>query len=240
MTATVEQTIRDIVVGDIRAAPVLERFGIDFCCKGNRTLGEACRDLAVDPTEVLTELTNACNRQAGATSSIAEWEVETLIEHIIRQHHGYVRRALPSITAHLAHLASAHGGKRPELRRIAATFEEVSAEMMQHMAKEEAVLFPYVEQVARSVRRNQTPPRPVFGSVEEPVAMMEREHEHAGLAMARIRELSGGYQPPAGACATYVLTFRELEEFESDLHVHVHLENNILFPKARTLAASAL
>jgi regulator of cell morphogenesis and NO signaling len=239
MTATVEHSVRDIVVDDIRAAPVLERFGIDFCCKGNRTLGEACRDLAVDPHEVLTELTNACDRQAGAATSMAEWDVAALIEHIVRQHHGYVKRAIPSISAHLAHLASAHGGMRPELRRIAATFDEVSAEMTQHMAKEEAVLFPYVEEVARSVRRNRAPASPVFGSVEKPIAVMEGEHELAGLAMARIRELSGGYQPPANACATYVLSFRELEEFERDLHVHVHLENNILFPKARTLAASA-
>ena len=239
MTATLETSVRDIVAEDFRAAAVFERFGIDFCCGGRRTLGEACRDRHVNPLDVLAEVNEACDRQDTTTPRFAKWGPDALVAYIVGHHHGYVRRALPSIVAHTRKVAASHGASRPELKEIAAIFEEVADEMTAHMAKEEQVLFPYIEKLDSAVRLREPVPVAAFSSVEKPIAMMEHEHEHAGLAMARIRELSKNYALPEGACTTYTVCFRELEEFERDLHVHVHLENNVLFPKARALAATS-
>jgi Hemerythrin HHE cation binding domain/Cyclic nucleotide-binding domain len=135
-------------------------------------------------------------------------------------------------------VAASHGVNHPELQESAAIFEDVADEMASHMMKEEEALFPYIEKLELAVRRREPAPGALFGSVDKPIAMMELEHEHAGQAMERIREISKNYALPGGACITYATCFRELEEFERDLHVHVHLENNVLFPKARALAAS--
>ena len=181
----------------------------------------------------------ACERQNETVPRFSRWGVDALVAYIVRHHHAYVRRVLPSMVAHTRKVAASHGGGHPELEEIATIVEEVAEEMTAHMMKEEEVLFPYIEQLELARRLREPVPAALFGSVEKPIAMMEHEHEHAGLAMARIRELSRDYAPPAGACTTYLTCFRELEEFERDLHVHVHLENNVLFPKARALAAEA-
>jgi regulator of cell morphogenesis and NO signaling len=237
--ATLDRSVREIVADDFRAAAVFERFGIDFCCGGRRTLAEACRDRKVSPVEVLNEMIAACERQNETVPRFTRWGVDALVAYIVRHHHAYVRRVLPSMVVHARKVAASHGGGHPELWEIAAIFEEVAEEMTAHMMKEEEILFPYIEQLALARRLGEPVPAALFGSVEKPIAMMEHEHEHAGLAMARIRGLSRGYAPPAGACTTYVTCFRELDEFERDLHVHVHLENNVLFPKAHALAAGA-
>jgi regulator of cell morphogenesis and NO signaling len=143
---------------------------------------------------------------------------------------------LPGIVAHTRKVAESHGARHSELNQIAAIFAEVADEMTSHMAKEEGILFPHIAKLAVAERLGEPAPPAPFGSVEKPIAMMEHEHEFAGQAMARIRELSKDYPLPEGACMTYAVCFRELEEFERDLHVHVHLENNVLFPKARGLA----
>src|SRR5688572_15715563 len=238
MTATVETSVRDIVAEDFRTAAVLERVGINFCCGARRTLGEACQDRNVSPLDVLAEMHEACERQDAAAPRFAKSGADTLITYIVRHHHAYVRRVLPSIVAHARKVAASHGANRPELIEIAAIFEGVADDMAAHMIKEEQILFPYIEKLELAVRRHEPKPAAPFGSVEKPIAMMEDEHEHAGRAMARIRELSTNYALPSGACTTYTVCFRELEEFERDLHMHVHLENNLLFPKACALAAS--
>ena len=235
--ATLDTSVREIVAEDFRAAAVLQRFGIDFCCGGRATLREACRERRVSPLEVLMEVTEACDRKDADAPRFADWPPDALIAYIVGHHHAYVRRALPALVAHTRKVAEVHGAIHPELTRIAAIFEEVADEMTAHMAKEEGVLFPYIDKLAVARRLGEPVPPAVFGSVEKPIAMMELEHDHAGAAMARIRELSKNYALPEGACTTYTICFRELEEFERDLHVHVHLENNVLFPKARTLAA---
>lgn len=239
MSVTPETTLRDIVAGDFRAAAVFERFGIDFCCGGRRSLREACRDLRVSPLDVLGEVSQACDRKDAEAPRFGDWLPATLIAYIVGHHHAYVRRALPSIAAHTRKVAEVYGTKHPELKQIATLFDEVAEEMTAHMMKEEAVLFPYIERLANAIHHGEPIPSAPFGSVEKPIAMMEHEHDDAGRAMARIRELSQNYTLPDGACTTYAVCFRELEEFERDLHVHVHLANNVLFPKARALAASS-
>jgi len=222
-------TVGDIVATDFRAAGVFEQFGIDFCCGGRQSLAEACRAATVDPSEIIRAL-DALPPASGADEDTAEWPVDRLIDRIVSVHHAYVRQALPLIASYLEKLQSVHGARHPELARVAAAFENVSLELGQHMMKEEHVLFPYIRELGDggwSVLRSSP-----FGSVENPIRMMEREHREAGDEMQLLRMLTSGYTPPDDACTTYRVCFAELAQFERDLHRHVHLENNVLFPKA--------
>jgi regulator of cell morphogenesis and NO signaling len=236
MTASTETTVRDIVASDFRAAAVFQRFGIDFCCGGGATLNDACRSQNVDADEVLEALTSACATPDPRTPRFNAWDVGTLVTYIVSNHHAYVREALPAIQAHTRKIASVHGENHPELHEIARVFDGVADEMTSHMMKEERILFPYITALGAAAQRGTEPPFAPFGSVSNPIHMMEAEHESAGAAMARIRELTAGYTAPADACTTYRVSLQELEAFEADLHAHVHLENNILFPKAKELA----
>ncbi len=236
MTATTDTTVRDIVAADFRAAAVFQRFGIDFCCGGGSTLSDACRQQNVSADDVLQALTSACAMPDARTPRFNSWDVGALISYIVSNHHAYVRQALPAIQAHTRKIAAVHGENHPELREVAGVFDEVAAEMTSHMMKEERVLFPFITALGAAAQQGAPPPSAPFGRVSNPIHMMEQEHESAGAAMARIRELTGGYAPPEDGCTTYRVTLLELEAFESDLHAHVHLENNILFPKAKELA----
>jgi regulator of cell morphogenesis and NO signaling len=158
----------------------------------------------------------------------ARWPLDRLADHIVTAHHGYVRGALPRISTYLTKLVQVHGARHPELATIAGHFQTVGAELLQHMMKEERVLFPYIRELATAPRPEPSP----FGSVENPIRMMEREHEEAGALVNEIRTLSSNYTPPADGCATYRVCLEELAHFERDLHRHVHLENNVLFPRA--------
>ena len=234
---TPEMTVGELVAADFRAAAVLSRFGIDFCCGGKRTLADACDARRVDPAQVLREVSAVCQTTAQNAPRFNEWEPQTLIAYIVGNHHGYVRRALPAIGAYTRKLAATHGAAHPELLEIEQLFDQVSDEMTSHMAKEEQILFPYIAQLADAApRREAIPPAP-FGSIDNPIRMMEEEHESAGAVMARIRELSANYTAPPDGCTTYRVCFQELQAFEEDLHAHVHLENNVLFPKAKALAS---
>jgi regulator of cell morphogenesis and NO signaling len=238
MTATLETSVRDIVSADFRTAAVLHRFGIDFCCGGGRTLAEACHARHVDAHEVLSQVNQLDEDSGGAAPRFVEWEPGRLIDHIVGTHHGYVRQALPSVVAHVRKVAASHGAAHPEWLEISAIFESVAGELTSHMAKEEHVLFPYIRAAAEARRVGIPAPKAPFGTIENPIRMMEHEHESAGAGLARIRELTADYSIPAGVCATYGVCVRELEAFEHDLHTHVHLENNILFPAARNLVPS--
>lgn len=235
MDVTSTTTVRDLVIADFRAAAVFHGYGIDFCCGGRKTLAEACgeRNLCVD--EVLREVASACRLPETTGKRFADLDTDALIAHIVDVHHEYVRQAMPALVAHTNKLAMTHGTRHPELVDIADVFEGVVREMTLHMSKEEAVLFPYISGVAQAMRVGGELPYAPFGSVDNPIRMMEMEHESAGAAMSLIRELTGGYEPPDDACMTYRVCLKELEAFERDLHEHVHLENNILFPRAKSL-----
>jgi regulator of cell morphogenesis and NO signaling len=232
-------TVGDIVAADVRTAEVFDRFGIDFCCGGRRSFDDACRSAEVDPRVVLKAL-NALSRQQAEGDDVTRWPLDRLIDHIETTHHAYVRGALPSIARHLGKLLDAHGVRHPELVRIGQVFAKMSEEMRQHMLKEERVLFPYVRDLADRQKTACGRAISPFGTVENPIRMMEREHREAAGALRLIRELTGGYAVPEDGCATYAVCMAELAQFEHDLHRHVHLENNVLFPRAVALERPAL
>ncbi len=224
-------TVGEMVANDFRTASILRRFGIDFCCGGRRSVADACRTAAVDPDSVeraLEALPPLADR--GEADDVTSWPLDRLVDHIVSTHHTYVRSALPTISAYLARLVEVHGERHPELARIADVFAHMGRDLWQHMMKEERVLFPYIRELA-APPDNGPLPCP-FGTVENPIRMMEREHRDAGDELRLIRELTGGFVAPADGCTTYRVCFVELEQFERDLHRHVHLENNVLFPRA--------
>jgi len=229
----IQRQVRDVVVEDYRAAAVFERHQIDFCCNGRRSIAEACRDAGIPADTVLAELSRL--GPAGGIPRFGSWPVGFLVDYIVANHHVYVRAALPVLSAHTRQIAETHGAAHPELVEIARVFAEVSEEMTQHMMKEEHILFPYIRTLATQLAQGCPSSPSPFGTVGNPIRMMELEHERAGDAMRRIRTLSHDYALPDDGCATCSTTFGELREFESDLHQHVHLENNILFPKALML-----
>lgn len=232
-----EKTVRDFVIEDFRTAAVFERHGLDFCCGGGLPLSEACRKSAADETTVRAELAAAVATPSPDPNP-ADWELDLLADHIVTTHHGFVRQAMPALMQHAAKVAAVHGGNHPEMVDVATLVEVVVNEMTLHMRKEEQILFPRITDMARAHRDGAPLPPTPFGSVSGPIHVMEAEHEAAGAAMAAIRRLTADYTPPSDACTTYRVLFQELEAFERDLHRHVHLENNILFPGAGALEAA--
>jgi regulator of cell morphogenesis and NO signaling len=231
-------TVGEIVAADYRAAGVFDRFGIDFCCGGKRTFGEACAAGRVDPGALGAELGRLSATSGADAVPDASWSVEELARYIVQRHHGYVREQLPVIAGRLEKLVSVHGVRHPELRQIAGHFAELSYELQAHMVKEEQVLFPYMQQLAACAEFGLEPPVPMFGNVTYPIRMMEAEHRHAGDELGVIRGLSANYSVPADGCSTYRVCYEELAAFDADLRQHIHLENNILFPHAVTLEAA--
>ena len=232
-------TIREIVAADYRTATVFERHGIDFCCRGGRTLEDGCRDAGVDATEILRELEAVTSTQGDGGPRFDAWDLDTLVAYIVANHHAYVRQQLPVLVAHTQKIATVHAARHPELARVAHLLQEIADEMTSHMAKEEQVLFPYIVALVVAVTDRLPAPSAPFGTITNPIHRMEAEHESAGRAMIEIRELTAGFVRPGDACETYAVSLRELEAFERDLHAHVHLENNILFPKAAALEAAS-
>jgi regulator of cell morphogenesis and NO signaling len=221
-------TLAEIVSRDFRAGAILDRHGLDYCCGGTRTLAEGCHQRGIDVEAVVAELEalDPGSREA------PEQDPATLVEHIVSRHHAYVRGSIPVIQQHLTKVAAVHGARHAELLFIETQFAKVAAELSLHLVKEEQVLFPYIRALADAVSHKAPPPPDMFGTVQNPIRMMETEHQEAGDRLDLIRELTRGYQPPEDACDTYRMVMRELDAFEQDLHVHVHLENNVLFPKA--------
>lgn len=233
-------TLGEIVAADYRAAAVLDRFGLDFCCGGKRTLDEACASKGVAASAARAALDT---RDAPATDEKvpdASWAPDELTRYIERRHHTYVRVQSPIIATRLAKLVSAHGERHPELRAIAAHFDQVAADLQMHMMKEEQILFPYVRALVAAREQHLPAPPNVFGTVRNPIRMMEAEHQSAGSELGIIRELTKDYSAPEDGCTTYRVGFAELAAFDRDLRMHIHLENNVLFPKAVALEERAV
>jgi regulator of cell morphogenesis and NO signaling len=237
--ALTTSTVGDIVASDFRTAGVFEQFGIDFCCGGRRSIAEACQTATVDPDVVIKAL-DALPDSDDSGDQVAGWSPDRIVEHIVETHHAYVRWSLPMIGRYLAKLLEVHGARHPELAAVRIAFARLARDLEQHMVKEERVLFPYICELAWRDDDCGHAPSP-FGTVENPILMMEREHRAAADDLRTIRELTNNYTPPADGCTTYEVCLAELARFEADLHRHVHLENNILFPAAIALeSASAL
>ncbi len=227
----VEKTLAEIVTDNIRSAVVFEEFGLDFCCNGNRSLKSACEDKNVDVQKIVNELSNLSVNENG-TQNVNDWQLDFLVDYIVNNHHQYVRRMIPVISLHTDKVASVHGNNHSETLQIADLFLAVREELEGHMMKEERILFPQIKQMVLTQKENGQFFPPPFGTIQNPIRMMELEHTSAGDALSKIKELSSGYTPPEDACNTFKALYSELKEFEEDLHKHIHLENNILFPKA--------
>lgn len=230
-------TIKDIVTQNFQTAAIFEKHSLDFCCRGGKTVEEACREKGIAPENVYTELTQLMPAPSGETSRFSQWDPGFLIDYIVRNHHAYVSRMIPVILAHTQKVAAVHGERHPEVVRIASLFQGVATALTQHMQKEELMLFPYIKHLLTAKQANGAVQRPPFGTAQNPIRAMIQEHQQAGDELYEIRSLSNFYAPPEDACTTYRVSYQELQEFERDLHQHVHLENNILFPEAVRLEA---
>ncbi|MFH5832317.1 iron-sulfur cluster repair di-iron protein [Halalkalibaculum sp. DA3122] len=229
-----KRTIGEIVADDYRTAQVFKNHGLDFCCGGGRTVAEACEKEGVDLESVAREL-SMLGGSAGASDNYKDWSADFLIDYIINNHHNYVRNKLPEIHLYAQKVAKVHGRSHPENVEILKQFEALAPELSDHLQKEEEILFPYVKSLVVAAKSGGKRKIPHFKTAANPISMMEAEHEEAGGAMEKIQELSNDFTPPGDACATYRVLYASLEEFRDDLHKHVHLENNILFPKALEL-----
>jgi len=233
-----EMTLADIVTGDARTATVFDRIGLDYCCHGHQTLREAATDRGVPLSELVEQLVGLGPRPDGSAAPAATDDLAALAHYVVERHHRYVRETAPTISAWLDKLVARHGTRHPELAGIQLAFEELSSELLSHMSKEEHLLFPYIAALAAASKAGaQLPPSP-FGTILNPIRVMEEDHREAGDHMSRIRLWSQSYHPPADACRTYRLCYDALAQFEADLHQHVHLENHVLFPRAVALESA--
>jgi regulator of cell morphogenesis and NO signaling len=232
MQTITEKTVREIAVENPSSIRVFESLGIDYCCGGRSSLSDACSRADIDLDRLLDLLAQASlNSNAPVSKEWSGKPLRDLIAHIVEKHHGFVRTETPRIESLLSKVVAKHGQAHPEVLQIELLFTAISQELSTHMLKEEQILFPYVERMERALLNADALPAAFFGSVKRPIANMMAEHDDAGALLSRIRKLSNGYAPPGGACPTFVALYRGIEEFERDLHHHVHLENNILFPK---------
>lgn len=231
------RTVRELAIEIPNATRAFEKLGIDYCCGGSRSLSDACQHAHVTLEEVLGELEQGSSFTPGTETArdFASGTLGELVEHIIGVHHMYVKQELPRLQQLLKKVVAVHGAGHPELAAIQQIFQGVSEELSSHMMKEEHILFPYIVALEYAVSNGRPRPRPAFGTVSNPVHMMELEHDSAGAALKEIAALSSNYEPPENACFSYRTLYTALKEFETDLHQHVHLENNILFPRAITM-----
>ncbi|MBS1683091.1 MAG: iron-sulfur cluster repair di-iron protein [Bacteroidetes bacterium] len=223
-----KETLGQIAAKDLRKAQVFKKYGLDFCCGGKKTVKEACAEKGLDVEAVEKELSQADGAPASRPLPYDDWRLDFLADYIVNMHHSYVKKNLPDLKAYSEKVRRVHGGRHPELIEVNRLVGEIDDELTTHMLKEEKVLFPYVKELVNA----KVPHKPSFGTVQNPINMMEIEHEQVGKNMGLIRTLTNGYSLPEDACASYSLLYRMLDEFENDLHLHIHLENNILFPKA--------
>ena len=228
---TQEKTIGDFVAENFRTAEVFKKYHIDFCCKGGRTVEEACDNKKVSPQQIYQELEEIVNRKS-EDIDFNSWPLDLLADYVEKTHHRYVEEKSAMLIPYLNKLCKVHGERHPELFEINELFIGSAQDLAAHMKKEELILFPFIKQMVEAKKNGEPLPAPRFGTVENPVAMMKHEHEAEGERFVKIAELTNNYEFPDDACGTYQVTYRMLEDFQNDLHKHIHLENNILFPKA--------
>lgn len=221
-------TVGEIVTADFRAAEVFRKAGIDFCCGGKKSLAKACEEKQVDPKNIAEKL-GKLETEGGPTYNFDKWNLDFLCDYIVNTHHKYVTKTLPELVFYTQKIASVHGANHPELKEVESLFQQISDELTTHLKKEEEVLFPAIK---RAVSEKKTEDA---GTIKSEINRMLGEHDLAGGAMDKINTLTSGYRLPEDACNTYRVTLRLLNQFEDDLHSHVHLENNILFQKAMKL-----
>lgn len=239
MPGTQEKTVSEIAAGSLAAVRVFERLGIDYCCGGKRPLAEACREKGYDPAAVLGELDSVA---AASEAPSRDWNhapLKEVIEHIVTTHHDYLNRELAPLSARIEKVYKTYNEKYgPALTGLPEVFFGLRSELEMHTRKEEMILFPAIAAYETAVEAGSPLPQTPFGTVANPIRMMEAEHDSAGNALADIRRITANYAIPEYACVTYRSLMAGLQELEQDLHLHIHLENNILFPRAIALENS--
>jgi regulator of cell morphogenesis and NO signaling len=235
MKITHDQVVGELVAEDYRTAAVFQQAGIDFCCRGNRSIRDVCQQNNVDEAELMEAIEAVMTSQSDTSPDFRSWPLDLLADYIEKKHHRYVTAAIASLVPFLTKVVKVHGDRHPELKEVEREFHECVAELTSHMSKEEQVLFPYIRHMVSQRAAGLAFSMPSFHTLANPIAMMEKEHDGEGERFRRISALTNQYQPPVDACNTYRVLYSMLKEFEEDLHLHIHLENNILFPGARRL-----
>jgi regulator of cell morphogenesis and NO signaling len=232
MENLISLSLAQIVNNNHHAASVFEKYHLDFCCKGKRSLEQACAEHQLSISKVTKDLENIFTKDINSSIDFDKMNLTQLADYIVQTHHAYVKNEMPQIHAYLQKVSSKHGERHPELYKIFQIFNAVKEEMEAHMKKEELILFPRIKELQKLADNENANLQLNITYLQSPITVMEREHDHAGSLLNDIRILSNGYTPPQDACTTYRLSFAALNAFELDLHQHVHLENNVLFPKA--------
>jgi len=232
MTIATTMTVGEIAAEFPQATREFEKLGIDYCCGGKRTLDEACSQAGISVAEALERLQRGTATRPDSAENWHEQPLADLIDHITSTHHVFVREECPRIEALAAKVVGVHGKRHPELLQVQQVFTALAAELSVHLMKEEQILFPYVTRMEESVLSGEAVPPAMFGTVMNPVRMMMQEHDGAGDALRRLRTITADYFAPEDACVSFRTLYQALRDFETDLHQHIHLENNILFPRA--------
>jgi regulator of cell morphogenesis and NO signaling len=229
------RTVGEIVAEDYRTAEVFEKYRIDFCCGGKVTVEAACRERGIDPGLLVREIEAAQREPVARGENYASWTLAFLADYIVNTHHAWLRENTGQTAAYARKIAEVHGGRHPEAIEVAKIFDRVAADMSDHLRAEEEVFFPAVKRLEAARREGTVPSQQDRQLLATSLGNLHHEHEEIGAAVHTIRALAQGYAIPGDVCTTYAVTFQRLREFEEDLHKHVHLENNILFPKAAGL-----
>jgi regulator of cell morphogenesis and NO signaling len=232
MNINKESIIGDLVAAQYKFASVFKNAGIDFCCHGNRTVGVACAEKSINPDEFIGQLNAIADSNISADKDYNSWPLDFLADYIERVHHKYVTDKITEIAPYLQKIVQVHGDHHPELAEIEQLFTRSAGELSMHMKKEELIVFPRIKRILHASLTGEPLPPARFDSIQTPISAMLHEHDEEGERFAQINSLTQGYTPPPDACNTYRVTYAMLHEFEEDLHLHIHLENNILFPKA--------
>lgn len=231
-------SIGEIVAYKHEVSQIFEKEGIDYCCQGHRSLEEVCEVTNIVPEELISRIKEVLNSTMESKNAMAyhTWPLDLLIDYIEKKHHKFVEEKIQELKPLLEKICKVHGESHPELEEIKTLFFDASSELTVHMKKEELILFPYIRKLVKGITLGvDTLPESNFGSINNPIESMKEDHNEEGERFRTISKLSKKYQPPANACATYVMTYNLLKEFEEDLHLHIHIENNIIFPKAQQI-----
>jgi regulator of cell morphogenesis and NO signaling len=230
-----DRTVGEFVAEDYRTASVFERYGIDFCCGGKVSLAETCQERGIDPAAIIREIEAVKNEPLERNQNYAAWGLPFLSDYIINTHHGYLNENTAKIAVYANKIAEVHGTHHPEVIEIARIFDRIAIDMTAHLREEEEVLFPAIKRIDAARKAGTEPEAGDLKTLKSALEKLNQEHDAIGDAVHTIRDLSKGYAIPDDVCNTFVVTYQKLKEFEDDLHKHVHLENNILFPKAARL-----
>ena len=240
MNISLKSSVGEVVKLNFKTAPLFLANNIDYCCGGNKAISDACKEVGVDPDQLIKQLETLVAEKDPDSEYINHLGLDELTYYIVKRHHVYVRESIPPLKKNLEKICQVHGEHHPELFQIKELFNGSADALTLHMQKEENVLFPYIQQLALAKKENTPLPPAHFGSVSNPIEMMLAEHQHEGERFDEIARLSNHYTLPEGGCTTYEVTLKQLSDFENDLHRHIHLENNILFPKAIELEQAQL